>query len=329
MKKAIYLLLGVMLSLAMSLALIGCANRDYDGKIEIYMPDGAPALAFAQLMSENNQLGREVNYHVVSSTTIGTFVADETATAALLPVNSAAKLCGSGEKYKMLSVNTHGNLFVIGKGEAADINALKGKKVGVVNLANVPGLTFKAILADKGVTYTEDSAQLTSENILLVGIEGTEIAGRLNATGDNALDFVVAPEPAVSTLTSKAPAIKVLLSLQELWGEGGYPQAVLVAKTELCNDKDFVKALLDALDASAAWLPDHASDAASAVASHLAADLQPSFSAENLTQSVITNCNIKVVKAADSKDSVKSYIEKITAINAQSAGEVADAFFFA
>ena len=327
MKKTISILLSLMLALVLSFSLAGCGKK-YEGKIEIYMPDGAPALAFSQLMSENNTFDRDVTYHVVDANTIGTYVANETAAAALIPVNAATKLAGTGEKYKMLSVNTHGNLFVVGKQEAADVNALKGKKIGVVNLANVPGLTFKAILSDKGIAYTEDADALTAENVYLVNIAGTEIAARLNADGAAALDFVVAPEPAVSTITGKVPAIKVRLSLQELWGEGGYPQAVLLAKTELTEDKDFVNDLLDALTTSAEWLPTHATEAAEAVKNHLTEGLNPSFTADNLTQTVITNCNIKVEKAKDAKEKVKSYIDKIMAIDAQSTSAPADAFFY-
>ena len=327
MKKFVTLLLGIIITAAAALTLYGCAGKDFDGQIEIYMPDGAPALAFSQLMSENNQLGREVSYHVVASDSIGAYVANGTAEAALLPVNAASKLCGDGKTYKMLSVNTHGNLFVIGKDEAADLNALKGKKIGVVNLPNVPGLTFKAILTDKGISFTEDPAALTADNVLLVNIAGTELAARLNSTDENTrLDFAVAPEPAVSALTGKVPAVKIRLSLQELWGENGYPQAVLVAKTELCKDEKFVNALLDALSAS--WLPEHAADAAEAVKTHLTEGLNPSFNANNLTAAVIANCNIKVVKAKDAKEDVVSYITKIKAISDQSAGAVTDEFFF-
>ncbi len=327
MKKFLSLMCAAVMAVVSLFALVGCNGKKYEGKIRIYMPDGAPALAFSQLMSEDNQLGREVVYSVVAADTISTFVADSTADAALLPVNLASKLLGSGEKYKLLSVNTHGNLFVIGKDEAADVNALKGKKVGVVNLANVPGLTFKAILKDKGITYTEDSSEFTGENVLLVGIGGTEIAGRLNATNEQKLDFVVAPEPAVSTLTGKAPAIKVRLSLQDLWGGEGYPQAVLVAKKELADDKEFVNNLLDALGSSATWVKTHAADAVTAIGSHLAEGVTPSFSADNLTETVIANCNIRVVKAADAKQSVIDYVAKIKEINAQSVGELKDGFF--
>lgn len=327
MKKFFSFVCAAVLAVATMLAAVGCDGKKYEGKIQIYMPDGAPALAFSELMADDNQLGREVSYNVVAAEAIGPFVAQGTADAALLPVNAASKLVGSGEKYKLLSVNTHGNLFVIGKEEAADVNALKGKKVGVVNLANVPGLTFQAILKDKGISYVTDANALTAENVLLVGIEGGEIAGRLNAAGENKLDFVVAPEPAVSTVTGKVPAIKVRLSLQDLWGGEGYPQAVLVAKTELADDKEFVKNLLDALVSSAEWVKTHAGDAVTAISSHLAEGVNPSFGAANLTETVIANCNIRVEKAADAKQSVKDYIAKIKEINAQSVGELKDEFF--
>lgn len=328
MKKFVSLLLTSVMAVAACFLLVGCGNKKYDGKIAVYMPDGAPALAFSKLMNDDNQLGREVSYNVVSADTIGTYVANESADVALLPVNAASKLCGSGEKYKLAAVNTHGNLFVVGKQEAADINALKGKKVGVVNLANVPGLTFKAILKDKNIAYTEDASELTADNVLLVGIAGNEIAARLNAQDASAaLDFVVAPEPAVSTITGKAPVIKVRLSLQDLWGEGGYPQAVLVIKNALAEDKEFVDNLLSALDESATWLPDHATEAVDTIGAHLEEGLSPSFSADNLTKTVIENCNIRVRKAADAKNEIIAYIDKIKAITPAAVGEIKDEFW--
>ena len=48
MKKLFSMLLGVVLTIALCFSLAGC-NKDYEGKIEIYMPDGAPALAFSRL----------------------------------------------------------------------------------------------------------------------------------------------------------------------------------------------------------------------------------------------------------------------------------------
>ena len=81
----------------------------------IAMPDGAPALALAQLMSENMQFGGTVNYSVVNANTIQTYVTGENPQAELcvLPVNAAAMALGSGENYKMLGTVTHGNIYIL------------------------------------------------------------------------------------------------------------------------------------------------------------------------------------------------------------------------
>lgn len=103
------------------------------------MPDGAPALAFAKLMHEENTLGKEnLTYTVVKADNIGGFVANESAAVALMPITGASKVANG--KYKAVSVITHGNIFLIGKGDATTLSALKDKKVGVVQLANVPAL---------------------------------------------------------------------------------------------------------------------------------------------------------------------------------------------
>ncbi len=326
MKKLITILISAILSVMLLFSVSACGNKDYNGEINIYMPDGAPALAFSRLMHEENKLGKEsVSYNVVSADTIGSFVANGTATVALMPVNAAAKLNADGKNYKMLSVNTHGNLFVIGKQEASDLNALKGKKVGVVNLANVPGLTFKAILKKNNIEYITEGVD--ANKVTLVAIAPTEIGARINGTGEQAIDFAVAPEPAVTNLTTKAPVIKVRLSLQELWGEGGYPQAVLMVKSELAKDKDFTDALLSALSDSAVWVKDNIASSVTAVNAHLAEGVNPSLDATKLNATAVENCNIKVVKAKDAKTSVKDYLNRIIEIEPTSTKAVTDDFF--
>ena len=136
-------------------------KEEYSGKIKVYAPDGAPALGIANLLSGEETLKNDAEYHVVNATTIQTFVAGNNAQAdiCILPVNLAVKVLGSGAKYKLVGTLTHGNLFLLANGEGEitkdNLNSLKGKKVGVVNLAAVPGLTFKIILNAHGIKYTE------------------------------------------------------------------------------------------------------------------------------------------------------------------------------
>ena len=60
----------------------------------------------------------------------------------------------------MLGTVTHGNLYILSaKSDKSitkdNIAELKGKTVGVVNLAAVPGLTFKLILNKYGIEYSD------------------------------------------------------------------------------------------------------------------------------------------------------------------------------
>ena len=132
--------------------------------VSIYMPDGAPALSMAKMMCANPTLSKSLDFHVVTANAINSTVTSsneaDNADLCVLPVNAAAKLLGSGTKYKLLGTVTHGNLFIISS-DGTPLNAnniasrLDGQKVGVVNLSAVPGLTFKMILNKYNVPYTQ------------------------------------------------------------------------------------------------------------------------------------------------------------------------------
>lgn len=134
-------------------------GTEYSQKISVYAPDGAPALGLAKLMKENALSNTE--YHIVNASTIQQFVSGNSPKAdiCVLPVNLAVKLLGNAQNYKLVGTLTHGNLYLLSKNNvqinADNLKNLKGKTVGVVNLAAVPGLTFKLILKSYGIEYTE------------------------------------------------------------------------------------------------------------------------------------------------------------------------------
>lgn len=125
----------------------------------VYAPDGAPALSLAYAISQTE--GEAFEYRIVSATTITAQVTGETPAAdfCVLPVNAAAKLLGTGEKYQMLGTVTNGNIYFLAAGEQLSLtrenlaSALAGKTVGVVQLTNVPGLTFQAVLRELEIEY--------------------------------------------------------------------------------------------------------------------------------------------------------------------------------
>ena len=138
------------------------AETPPEEEITVYMPDGAPALALAKMMSvDTDEDG--VTYKVVDPSLISSVLTyeDESKNAdmCVLPVTAASKLLGKGDKYKMVGVVTHGNLFLISKtGEvltAENMASLKGKTIGVLKINEVPGLTLKAVLNKYDIPFEE------------------------------------------------------------------------------------------------------------------------------------------------------------------------------
>ncbi len=326
MKKILTALLCALVSFGF---VLGACGKDKDG-VSVYMPDGAPALAAATLMNEDGFFDREVEYNVVNSALIHTFVTGERPKAdiCILPVNLASKLLGDGSGYKLLGTVTHGNLFLLSEGgeevTAENISSLKGKTVGIINLAAVPGLTFKIILKDNNLEYKElgNDGEAECDKVNLKAVTADALSG---------CDYYVVPEPAASTKVKVTP-LSFAGNLQTLYGGNGYPQAVLVAKTTLIeNDKDFINKFMTAMGENAEWLLNdetQASDIVDAIQRHLTAGMSPTFTAANLGKDVIRNCAIDFVKSSDCKAEVNAFIEKLISIDPSAASKVADGFYY-
>ncbi len=291
-------------------------------KYSLYVPDGAPALSVARLLDDESILP-EIEIKVVDAATIKTFVTGESPEAdfCILPVNLASKFLGTGEVYSLLGTVTNGNLYIMKKGAAEDINSksdlnkLIGKKVGVINISNVPGLTFKAVLQDGGVAFQEvkDGISYDENKVNLYGLaDGTEVTPAAD------YDYFIVPEPAATTKQNKTSGkLSVAGSLQALYGEGnGYPQAVLVVKgivdraTETLADK-----LTATFPENKAWLTAEGTTAEKIVnavkSGFVDSDMGATFSAQNLNAEVISNCGINFRSTIKCKQDVLDYIEKI------------------
>lgn len=337
MKRLKRLLIVLAAMVMATAAIFGCGKTHDKGganPIAVYMPDGAPALAFAKLMHEENKLGKEnLTYTVVKAENIGGFVANESATVALMPITGASKVANG--KYKAVSVITHGNIFLIGKGDATTLSALKDKKVGVVQLANVPGLTFKHLLGEAGVDYAENEE--VAGKVALYGItDPSTVAPSLK---QGTYDYVVAPQPAVANVCKNVEGVSVRIDLNKLYSESGFPQAVLMVKNELCADADFINALTAALADSAGWIKEvnedgsakNAKTAVAAINAHFSDGAQSTLKAPALSPDAIEGSNVYVqsVKDAEVKTLVKDYIDNMIKIQSTAAKAITDDFFIA
>lgn len=322
--------------IATTAGVVACADTDADTDYYIYMPDGAPALAMAQLMAEDMGFGYDVYYEAVDSSTISTYVTgtDPEADICILPVNLAAQLLGRGETYRMLGTVTHGNLYILTKtGEdyltADNIDSLTGKTVGVINISAVPGLTFEVVLNQYDLKW----------QVVDTGVEDDDDKVNLHAlssasdVGATEYDYYVLAEPAAATLSSNQNlGLSYAGSLQELYGsQDGYPQAVMVAKKSLIEENpEFVKNVISAVEANAEWIKNETTDieaVVSAIAGHLTDGMAPTFSASNLSAKVIENCAVYFTEAAKCKEEVVTFLDNLSEVSLVEY-TVYDVFFY-
>ena len=332
LKKAFFAFLLCVLTCGFSL--FGCVARTED--ITVYIPDGAPSLAFAKMMQEDTQTDG-VCYRVVSANVIATKVTndddDKNADLCVLPVTAASKLLGSGEKYRMIGTVTNGNLYILSNDETVytkdNLSALIGKTVGVLQINQVPGLTFKAVLNRNGIAWQEwrSDVEKADDKVNLKGITDA------NSIGMDGADCYVIAEPAVSAQVAKK-GLHIVGDLQELYatenGETGYPQAVLVAKNETLSQKmEWVKEFLLQLKQSIASLTEmSAADVYSAVTSHIEdKGYQTTLKQPFLTAEVFARCRIGLTQAKDCSLRVDEFLAEMVAVNPQ-ATRLADQAFY-
>ena len=343
MKKILAVVLGAILFCTGIFVLSACGNDQPEGGTQVsgYAPDGAPALALAQLMSEDMQFGGTVTYNVVAANTIQTYVTGNAPKAdiAVLPVNAAAMLLGKGDTYQMLGAVTHGNLYVLSAKHTETLKAdnlaqsLAGSKIGCLQLENFVGYALRAVLSNYGIAYevrSDKNESNDTQSAYLYPVEGTEITPAAD------YDYMIAAEPAVTkkvnATASAAKPLTVVGDLQGLYGEQGYPQAVLVAKKSLIEENaKFIDDFTKAVDESAAWILDEGTSAKTiydAVVGHFAdKQMSPTFSESDLTKAVIGRCAVRFDAAQDCKARVTEFLSELS----EAAGKTfsaSDAFFY-
>ncbi len=321
MKKILALLSAIVLTAVCAFGVVGC-KKNSGGKLSVYVPDGAPALSVATLADSD-----KFDVHVIDASTINSKVngTSPEADIAIMPVNAAALILGNGNTYQMLGTVTHGNLFLMKQqGEediptVADLSKLENKTVGVINLANVPGLTFKVILND---------------NQMLDKVKLVNVTAQQAAPVTTECNYFVVFEPAVTTkINATQGKLSLAGSLQTLYGgENGYPQAVAVAKKSVIeNNSGAIDEFMNSFAKTKTWLMDEnttGEQIASAIDKMTDGDLAHMFNAGNLTKPVIANCGISFVPSAQCKDEVKAFMQKFNDVSDNAWGTIDDKFFY-
>ena len=336
MKRFLIVLLSVVFLFG-SLAMIGCNEQKNDQKLKFYVPDGAPALAVAKYINDGQTFGidRGIDYTVVSSDDIGAIMMKGEGDFIVMPINAASKLykANKNDPYVMTAVVTHGNLYIMSSDGSSSLDQLKGKVVGVIGQGLVPDLTLRSVLSDSGLlsdVVVGDTASVGK--ITLKYFAGKTAAQDMIALlKQGKLNVGLLPEPAATNLTKKASEKTwTRIDLQKCYDstEESYPQACLMVKKSVYNKyKNKIEAMAQTFDDNVVWIKQNTAKAVDAVNSNLKEGLTPSLVSASITAEVVENCKIYYQTGQSAKLAVEKYINKIIAINAQSANAVKDDFF--
>lgn len=324
MKKIYILLIAIVLFFSSVFCIAGC--KDSDSELNFYMPDGAPALAMAKLIYEDNHFGYDdVDYEVVSSSNIGNCILQKKADVAILPVNMASKILNDGKEYKVIATVTNGNLYIVSNKDINSLNDLTGEVVGVIGQGNVPDLNFRALLSENDVVYQTSESVIADKVAIRYFAEASNLLPMLKT---NKLNFGLLPEPAVSKLLSMASNFNVELDIQTLWEGGSYPQAVLVMRRSLCENTTLVNNILSVLEENESWVLENSEKAVNAINSELEDGVVASLQT-TISRDAITNCNIDIRKTtSDEIARIKAYLSKIKAVVSNAVGEYYDNMFW-
>ncbi len=336
MKGVYRKILSAISALALLVSGFGCGEKNAD--LTVYMPDGAPALALAKLMSEDTA-DDGVSYQVVNPTLIQTKVTykneAENADFCVLPVTAASKLLGEGERYQMLGTVTHGNLYFLSKsGERIeDLSVLKGKSVGVLQINQVPGMTFKALLKKKGIPYVEmtNEGGMVENTVNLHAISGADAVGKPYGSegGSRVDDYYLIAEPAATAQAKNG--YEIVGDFQTLYGgQKGYPQAVLVGKKSVVESrKKWTAEFVGRIENSGEWLAAASGETlVNVVSARMPEGTATSLKAPTLSAEVVARCGIYFTYAKDTTTEIEEFLRDLIAVNEKAAAIPAASFYW-
>ena len=323
MKKFISLFSAILLVAMLSTMLFACQpNTPPDEvptapeNVSVYVPDGAPAMAIANII-KSGKIGADTKANVTLTTGQDVIAKAQKGEAdiAVLPTNAAATVYNATKgAYKMLSVNVHGLLYLMGTTQVESLAELAGKQVQSIGLGNTPEYVFKRVLKANNLEVVNGDEAVEGKVAIQYHDDGSTIIPLFVA---GKAQFAVLGEPAATNLVNKMKKDKSvdvyrLADLQAEWKKAvnsssdGYPQACVIVKTELLNNATFLSALRTTLAEGVQFATDSCAE--------LAEILKGAGSAltVNYTADLVERCNLRYVEASASglKQDVVEYLKE-------------------
>lgn len=220
-------ILALILAVATLFGLASC-KKDAKKTYTVSAPDGAPVMAIAELMKNDDKYSCDI----ISASDVSATLTKGEKDFVIAPTNAGMTISMRTGNYKICAVTSWGNLYIVAKnGTIFDnsnmtcsefLSQFSGKNVYSIGVNAVPDKTFKHLLNKAGVSdCTINSAEAPE---ILAGLKSGTI------------DYAILGEPAVTSASINVSGLKILCSISDLWEKSEnkrFPQASVFAKSGL------------------------------------------------------------------------------------------------
>lgn len=302
MKKMLKAIMAVFMVAALvavfAVGLAAC-NDDKDvapDTLQLYVPDGAPALAVAKFIAEKDTLtvaGYKIAVNIVPANQIAAHMAKADGDIVIMPANAGMNLISKGAGYEFVCSNTRGILYMLSLEQGTVTPAdLADKKVGCIGEGAVPEYALMTVLEANGVADDVDVRFFA---------DGAAVQAALKA---GTIDFGIVGEPAATAGASKG--FFTVMDMQAEFNEAtdsesGFPMSSTFVSEALAGEDGFVEALVAALEDNVDYIAENAAG--------MTALLQGAGSTSAYPAASIPRCNVGVYTGADVDDAIADMMD--------------------
>ncbi len=175
------------------------------------------------------------------------------------PVPALSANVKSQGDVKIISNTTNAGAVLLKRKDAGieTLSDLAGKKIAVPQMGNTQHLCLLSILSDEGLKTVDAGGDVT--------VNASSNADILNLMDNGSVDAALVPEPWGTTIENNGNA-QILLDDKEVFLDGNYPTAVVVASSDFIEEHpELVKEFLQVHEDTALYINENMDEAQSIV----------------------------------------------------------------
>ena len=198
---------------------------------------------------------------------------------------------------RIISNATNAGAVLLVRNDAgiSSVADLAGKKIAVPQIGNTQHLCLLDLLTKNGLKTVDQGGDVT--------VSASSNADIVNLIDNGSVDAALVPEPWGTTIENNGSAT-VLLDYDELFLNGNYPTAVVIANGDFLEDHpDLVKEFLEMHEEATLYINDHLCDALGLVNTEI-----ESVTGKSIDTDVIENAFTRIEATAElNKDAIMSF----------------------